>query len=166
MRSGKKKFTPAMKAHMVSPKTPFDILYPAQHHWGALYRNPKEFGLSSIDYIKDVEIAREYAIIGKMIHVDDVDVNDVQSIAKRGGEVLEGPNMKVHIRLEDDTGVIMCIVNRYIYKQLAHEFLREKIGDTWYCVIGKVMAGAKILFIKEVANLNRDIGLNESEEER
>jgi DNA-directed DNA polymerase III PolC len=160
------KMTPAMKRHFDNPKTPFDILYPARHHWGDIYRNPQEYGLASIDYIKDVEESREYAIIGKMIHVDDVDVNDVQSIAKRGGEVLDGPNMKVHIRLEDDTGVIMCIVNRFIYDKLSAEFLREKVGDTWYCVTGKVMPGAKILFIKEVANLNRDIGLNESEEQR
>jgi len=166
MRNGKKPFTPAMKAHMEHPKTPFDILYPAKHHWGQLYRNPSEFGLTSIDYIKDVESPRDYAIIGKMIHVDDVDVNDVQSIAKRGGEVLDGPNMKVHVRLEDDTGVMMCIVNRFVYDQLSQDFLREKVGDTWFCVVGKVMAGAKILFVKEVANLNQQIGLNDSEEER
>lgn len=166
MRSGKKKFTPAMKLHMSKPKTPFDILYPAQHHWGDVYKNPTEYGLSSIDYIKDVEEPRDYAIIGKMIHVDDVDANDVQSIAKRSGQVLDGPHMKVHIRLEDDTGVIMCIVNRFIYEKLSAEFLREKVGDTWYCVVGKVLQGAKILFVKEVANLNRDIGLNESEEQR
>ena len=166
MRKGAKKTTPAMLKHFKNPKTPFDILYPAQHHWGQMYRNPREFGLNSIDYIKDVETARDYAIIGKMIHVDDVDVNDVQSIAKRGGEVLDGPNMKVHVRLEDDTGVIMCIVNRFVYQQLSQEFLREKIGDTWFCVIGKVMSGAKILFVKEVANLNQQIGLNESEEQR
>ena len=165
-RKSGEKMTPAMKRNFDEPKTPFDILYPARHHWGDIYKHPSDYGLSSIDYIKDVDEPREYAIIGKMIHVDDVDVNDVQSIAKRGGEVLDGPNMKVHIRLEDDTGVIMCIVNRFIYDQLSAEFLREKVGATWYCVIGKVMPGAKILFVKEVANLNRDIGLNESEEER
>jgi len=166
MRSGKKPFTPAMKKHMENPKTPFDILYPARHHWGDLYREPSKFGLNTIDYIKNVESPRDYAIIGKMIHVDDVDVNDVQSIAKRGGEVLDGPNMKVHVRLEDDTGVMMCIVNRFVYEQLSQDFLREKVGDTWFCVIGKVMSGAKILFVKEVANLNQQIGLNDSEEER
>ena len=101
-----------------------------------------------------------------MIHVDDVDVNDVQSIAKRGGEILDGPNMKVHVRLEDDTGVMMCILNRFVYDQLAHEFLREKVGDTWYCVQGHVKKGAKILYIESVANLNKQIGLNDSEESR
>jgi len=166
MRSGKKPMTIAMQRHMDYPKTPFDILYPAKHHWGDLYRNPLNYGLDRIDYVKDVDKARDYVIIGKMVYIDDVDANDVQAIAKRGGEVLDGPHMKVHVRLEDDTGVIMCILNRFIYEKLSAEFLREKVGDTWYCVMGKVMAGAKILFIKEVANLNRDIGLNESEEER
>jgi len=166
MRKGKIPFTPAMKKHFDHPKTPFDILYPAQHHWGDIYKDPMKYGVKFVDYIKNVEAAREYVIIGKMIHVDDVDVNDVQSIAKRGGEILDGPHMKVHIRLEDDTGVIMCIVNRYIYNRLSAEFLREKLGETWYCVTGTVMSGAKILFVKEVANLNRDIGLNESEEQR
>ena len=166
VRNGKKPMTPAMKAHFDHPRTPFDILYPCKHHFGDMYDNPLDYGVTKMSYIKDVDKSGEYAIIGKMVTMDDNCVNDVQSIAKRGGELLDGPDMKVHLRLEDDTGVMMCILNRFIYQKLSQEFLREKIGATWYCLIGKVMPGAKILFIKEVANLNQQIGLNESEEQR
>lgn len=166
MRNGKKKWTPSMKAKLTEYETPFDILYPCKHHFSDLYDNPRNYGIQHIEKIVNVEEVGKYAIIGKMIHVDDVDVNDVQSIAKRGGEILDGPHMKVHVRLEDDTGVMMCILNRFAYEQMAHEFLREKIGDTWYCVIGHVKRGAKILYIEEVANLNKQVGLNETKEVR
>ena len=166
VRAGKKSVTPGIHKVMTEPKTPFDILYPCRHHFGHLYKNPLEFGLSKITEIVDIDDAGEYAVIGKMVNVDDIDANDVQSVAKRGGEVLAGPHMKVHIRLEDDTGVLMCILGRYVYEQMSHEFLREKVGGTWYCLVGKIMPGARILFISQVANLNKQVGLNETEEER
>jgi len=165
-REGKVKVTPAMRNTMDNPKTPFDILYPALFHFSDLYKNPLDYGLQKISYINDVEEEGDYSIIGKMVHVDDVDANDVQSIAKRGGEVLDGPHMKVHVRVEDDTGVLMCILGRYVYEQMSHEFLREKVGATWYCLVGKVMKGTKILFISQVANLNKQVGLNEDGEVR
>lgn len=166
IRKGEKKLTQGVLSLLEKPKTPFDVLYPCKHHFGHLYRNPQDYGLDKISYISEINDAGNYTVIGRMVHVDDVDANDVQSIAKRGGEVLDGPHMKVHLRIEDDSGIMMCILNRFIYDQLAHEFLREKVGKTWYCLIGKVRKGAKIFYIKQVANLNRQIGLNESEEER
>ena len=166
VRTGKKKITPAMIRMLEKPKTPFDVLYPCRHHFGHLYKNPLEFGLQKITEVVDIDAAGEYAVIGKMVNVDDFDSNDVQSVAKRGGEVLAGPHMKVHLRIEDDTGVLMCILGRYAYEQMSHEFLREKVGATWYCLVGKVMPGARILFISQVANLNKQVGFNESEEER
>jgi len=166
VRKGEKTLTPAMLNMLEKPKTPFSILYPARHHFGNLYKNPTDFGVPKIHLIDDVNDPGEYCVIGKMLHVDDVHVNDVQAIAKRGGEVLSGPDMKVHIRIEDDTGVIMCILGRFVYEQMADEFLREKVGSTWYCIMGKIMPGIRVLFITQVANLNKQIGLNEGEEER
>lgn len=166
IRKGKKKLTPGILNVLENPKTPFDILYPCKHYWGDLYENPLDYGLDKISLIVDVEEAGDYTVIGKMTHIDDVDVNDVQSIAKRGGEILDGPHFKVHLRVTDDTGTLMCILNRFAYEQLSHEFLREKVGETWYCLKGKVLKNTKILFIKEVANLNKQIGLKDDEEDR
>ena len=166
VRKGNKKLTPGILKMMENPKTPFDILYPTLFHFGDMYKNPMNYGLNKVSEIVELDSAGEYAIIGKMIGVDDVDANDVQAVAKRNGEYLEGPHMKVHFRVEDDSGVMMCIVGRFVYEQLAHEFLKEKIGKTWYCLIGKVMEGTKILHIEKVANLTNQVGLKETEEIR
>lgn len=165
-RNGTGKMTPGIINVMQNPKTPFDVLYPTLFHFEDMYKNPMNYGLHKVHRIVEVSDPGEYAIIGKMVHVNDIDVNDVQSIAKRGGEVLDGPHMKVHIRIEDDSGVMMCIVNRFIYDQISHEFLRTKVGATWFCLIGKVLEGNKILFISKVANLNNQVGLREDEENR
>lgn len=166
MRNGKKHLTDGIVKLLENPRTPFDILYPALFHFGDMYKNPRNYGLDKLDRIIDVQQDGEYAILGKMIHVDDVDANDVQSVAKRDGKRLDGPTLKVHIRVEDDSGVMMCIVGRFVYEQLAHEFLGEKVGKTWYCLIGKVLKGNKILFVSKVANLNKQVGLRDEEEIR
>ena len=167
IRKGKKNLTPGILKLMENPKTPFDILYPINHHFGDLYKNPLKYGLENLMEIRNVEEGQgRCSVIGKMIVNDEVDLNDVQSIAKRGGEIIEGVHMKVHVRLEDDSGTLMCIVGRFQYERLSQAFLRAKTGKTYFAIIGDVRKGAKILYVKQVANLNDQIGLNETEEQR
>lgn len=167
IRTGEKRVTPGIMKKMIEPKTPFDILYPTKHHFGMIYREPLAYDLENLMYINDIKEGEgSCAIIGKLIMCDDIDANDVQSIAKRGGEKLDGPTMKVHARLQDDTGVMMCILSRFRYEEMSQSLLRAKVGDTWFAFIGTVMNGAKILHIEQVANLSFQIGLNHNKEDR
>ena len=167
IRKGEKKMTPGIAQKLSNPETPFDILYPVFHHYGDIYNNPYKYGLQNVKLISEIsEGEGDVSIIGKMIMCDDVDVNDVQSVAKRGGEILEGPNMKIHVRIEDDTGVMMCILSRFKYKDMSQTFLRSKVGDTYFAIVGKVMKGAKILLIEQAANLSKQLGLNKEKENR
>ena len=167
IRKGEAKLTPSLLTKLTYPETPFDILYPVIHHFGKIYNDPYEYGLKNLKVVRAVEEGGgEVSVIGKLISCDDVDANDYQSIAKRGGEKLDGPTMKVHARIEDDTGIIMCILGRYRYKEMAQLLLRAKIGDTYFAIVGKVIPGAKIIMIEQIANLSQQIGLNEQKEKR
>ena len=167
IRKGLKPMTPGIKHKMDNPETPFDVLYPTFHNYGDLYKNPINYGLPNLKLISDVkEGDGKISIIGKMITCDDVDANDYQSVAKRGGERLDGPTMKVHTKIEDDTGIMMCILGRFKYKEMSQSLLRAKVGDTYFAIIGTVMSGAKILLIEQIANLSIQIGINENPEDR
>ena len=167
IRNGEKKLTPAMSHKMQFPETPFDILYPILHKYGDIYDNPLSYGLNSVYTINRIEEGlSDVSVIGTMIMCDDVDVNDIQSVAKRGGEILDGPHMKVHMRLQDDSGVVMCILGRYKYAEMAQTLLRSKIGKTDFAIVGNILSGAKILMIEKIANLSVQIKPNNEKEDR
>lgn len=167
VRNGEKKLTPGIHHKMNYPETPFDVLYPVFHNYGDIYKVPLDYGLKNLKLISEIQEGEgEISIIGKLIMCDDVDVNDVQSVAKRGGELMSGPHMKVHVRIEDDTGVMMCILGRYKYEEMSQSLLRAKVGDTFFAIIGKVMSGAKILLIDKIANLSKQLGTNDKKEDR
>jgi len=167
VRKGEKAITTGLKFKLEHPETPFDILYPVFHHFRKLYKTPSEYGLQKLSLISQIsEGDGEVSVIGKMIMCDDTDMNDVQAVAKRGGEIIEGKHMKVHVRIEDDTGVIMCILGRFKYEEMSQSLLRAKVGSTYFAIVGKIMSGAKILLIDKVANLSAQIGLNPDKEDR
>jgi len=167
IRKGEAKLTPAILKKLTYPETPFDILYPVIHHFGKLYKDPYEYGLKNLKMVSSIsEGDGEISVIGKLISCDDVDANDYQAIAKRGGEKLDGPTMKVHAKIEDDTGIVMCILGRFKYKEMSQQLLRTKVGDTYFAIVGKVIPGAKIILIDKIANLSVQIGLNNDKEER
>lgn len=167
IRKGLKDSTPAMQHKMDFPETPFDILYPILHRYGDIYDKASEYGLENVTTInKIIEGMGRISVIGTMITCDDNDANDVQSVAKRGGEILDGPHMKIHMRLEDDSGVVMCILGRYKYEKMSQTLLRAKVGKTDFAIVGKVLSGAKIIMIEKIANLSVQMPKNDEKEDR
>ena len=167
IRKGEKKLTPAMAHKIQFPETPFDILYKITHNYGNIYDNPLSYGLNKITTVNRIEEGMgEISVIGTMITCDDVDINDVQSVAKRAGEIISGPHMKVHMRLQDDSGVVMCILGRFRYEEMSQTLLRAKVGKTDFAIVGKVLSGAKIIMIEKIANLTVQIDKNNDKEDR
>lgn len=167
IRNGEAKLTPSILHKMTYPETPFDILYPVIHHYGKIYKDPYSYGLKNLKVISNlIEGGGEVSVIGRIVTCDDVDANDYQSVAKRGGEKLDGPTMKVHARIEDDTGIVMCILSRFKYKDMAQILLRAKLGETYFAIVGKMIPGAKIILIEQIANLSKQVGFNTEKEDR
>ena len=162
IRNGKAKMTPSIMKMMVSPVTPFDFLYPTQHYWGKLFDKPSEYGLSeSPTAISEITEGEFYAI-GKLIHMDDSDMNELSRVKTRGYEI-DGQSRRVSFRIEDDTDNLVCIISNKYYNSQASSVNTAKVNSDWLCVKGFVKEGLPILFVTEVANLSRQLKYDSDE---
>ncbi len=137
-------------------ETKFDILYPCKHYWGLMFKTPKRYGLyTKPTVIKKVNKKGEYLIIAQLMKKNVRDLNEIQNVMKRGGEIYEEYTKLLNITVEDDTGSLMCRVNRYEYDKLGAIVAEEGEEETdWYLIRGKIISDDIIfLFISEIHKL-------------
>lgn len=155
-RSGKAKLTPSLYKALMSPKTDFDILFPCKHYWGHLYKDPAKYGLERCpDLIKNVDGRGEYIIIGKLVDRNLRDLNEHIFLSKRNGELVEEDNLYLNFKLEDDTDLISCKIDRYLYKRFGKKIAESgRVGLDWYLLKGKIKSDWRKIDVIEIINLN------------
>lgn len=129
-------------------KTSFDILYPCEHYWGKMFANPGRYGLyDSPTRIEEIKHVGQYLVIAQLMKKNIRDLNELQNVMSRGGELYEDRTKLLNITVEDDTGVIMGRIGRDDYDEIglvvAEEGEEEK---DWYIIKGKII-GEDILFL-------------------
>ena len=123
---------PGLKKLLTNPKTPFDIIFTAEHYWGFLYQDPKSHGLhEKPERIIDIDGRGKYVLLGKLIEKNiDEDI--------------------IKIKLEDDTDEIRCRIDtRHV--QVSDKFLVE---DDWYLVMGRIRSDWRSVSVENILNLN------------
>lgn len=128
-------------------------LYPIQARVDELYPDGLAEGLnihSKITPCDDVDATEKYQsflVIGRTIRVDDKDGNDPERVASRG-YAFKGPSMELNIRVQDDSGDILCKIGRKDYPNLAKRFKDEnKNGKTLWCIKGKASPGFSMIWV-------------------
>lgn len=149
------KLTPNMIKKLMNPETPFDILFPAQHYWGNLYERPWEFGLDSkITFVEDIRGEGEYIFIGKLVDRNLRDLNEYQSVVKRGGEVIENDTLFLNLTLEDDTDSVIATIDRFKFERMGRHIAETgKVGHDWYLVKGYIKGQWRRVNVTEILNL-------------
>lgn len=140
---------------LMNPETPFDILFPAQHYWGEIYSKPWEFGLDrKVENIEDIRGEGEFVFIGKLVDRNLRDLNEYQSVVKRGGEIIEHDTLFLNMTLEDDTDSIICTIDRFRFEKLGRKIAEQgKVGHDWYLVKGFIKGQWRRVNITEILNL-------------
>jgi len=148
--------TASIQKKLDEPKTTFDILYPCDHYWGRLFLSPKSFGLpKKPTVVKRVNKKGTFFIVAQLIKKNVRDLNEARHVLNRGGEILDEHTKLLNITVEDDTGSIMCRVNRFDFDKLGKEVAEEgEEGVDWYLIKGNIIADDIIfLFISEIHKL-------------
>jgi len=155
-RAGKTKFTPSMIHAIKDPDTIFNILFPCEHWWGDIFERPEEFGLENPPtVIEKITKPGDYLLIGRMVDRNLRDLNETQSVARRGGKVLTDHTLFLNLILEDDTDSIVVTVNRYKYEQIGRKIAETgKVGHDWFLVKGTIKDKWRRVDVKEILNLN------------
>jgi DNA polymerase III alpha subunit len=157
-RAGKKKWTPAKMKALLNPVTPFDTLYPCYDLWKDVYENYTEYGLKMApDYIKDTNINRDsYLFIGKVVKKDPIDLNNYTRVAMRDGKILKTHTKMMKVTIEDDTGQMNTVVDRYAYDKIDVDGFVEKLvaGKSWVIVRGEVDHTYRYVRVTHMFNLD------------
>jgi len=156
LRKAGKPLKPAMYKKLISAPTPYQILYPVRHWWGDLFDRPGHYGLPfKPTVIRDIEESGEYIIVAQVKQKDVRDLNEYNELMKRGGKVLEKHDKFLRLVMEDDTGKMLCKIDRFKYEEMNGAGWSEKIvtGKTWLILKGEVKQGWRVLNINAIFDL-------------
>lgn len=161
MRDGKLKPTPQFWKIMADPQTPFDIVFPTEHYWGKLYRDPISYGLpGKPDLIESIDGEGNYLAIGVLTEKNLRDLNEYEFLKSRGGELVTEKNLYLNFAIEDDTGTIMCKINRWKFDDLGGMNIAEnaKVGETWFLVRGAIKGQYRSITVDAIVDLKEKFG--------
>jgi hypothetical protein len=104
---------------------------------------------SDITDITDLDADRpgEFVFFGKLKEKNLRDMNETVNLAKRGGRKVDRNNLWLNMTFEDDTGPIICTIDRFRYNKLGKPIVEEgRIGD-WYLIKGTVKKGFRKIYL-------------------
>jgi DNA polymerase III alpha subunit len=133
-------YTESLVMKLMNPNSIFNILFPCDHYWGDYYRNPINYGLGAPPSMinQSVEVG-SYIVIGKLTMKNLRDLNELASVVKRGGEIIEEDALFLNIALEDDTDRLICQIDRFKFEEMGRDVLENgRIDFDWYIVKGEI----------------------------
>jgi DNA-directed DNA polymerase III PolC len=143
-------FTKREQTLLETGTTPWDRVFECAERWAHIFSDPAKFGINSrLCTIAEITSESEgtFVFIAKVTEKNLRDHNELQNLAKRGGRVMSGQTLFLHLTLEDDTGSISGGINRYLYTQYGLPIVEQgKIGD-WYIFKGENRAGFRHIHI-------------------
>ena len=158
-RASGEKLSAGIISKMINAVTPFDILYPADHYWGDIYKRPEAYGLSSSpSKIIEAQGKGKYLLIGKLTSKNIRDLNEYVNLQKRGGKVLEENTLELAIKIEDDTDNIMCSIGRFKYEDQGRWIAENGVVDQdWFLIKGEIKHQSRYLVISEIMKLDESM---------
>ncbi len=149
-------YTKSIVNKLMNPITPFVDIFPCKTRYGALYKNPIQYGMSTpLSYIENVIDKGEYTFIGKLKLIDLRDRNDYQSVVKRGGTKVTNNQFYLKMFVEDDTDTIMVMISPQSFDSLNGRAIAEKskIDHTWFLIRGKIQSDWRMITISTIFDL-------------
>lgn len=160
-RNNSSSLTPGIIKKLIDPVTVFDILSPCKHHWGILFDKYTDYGLDKPPItIGEIDGKDDYMFIGRLVDRNLRDLNEYQSVVKRGGTIIENDTLFLNMTVEDDTDSIICTINRYKYEAMGKHIAETgTVGESWYLIRGIIKDKWRRIDVTAITNLNEVIGL-------
>jgi DNA polymerase III alpha subunit len=132
-------------------------LFEAQVKFRDYYEDPESVGLregSRVTLNKDLsdQCSGEFVILGKLIEKNLRDLNETASLSKRGGQRISGDTTFLHLKLEDDTDLMMATVGRFDMRTLGKQFLDAPL-NSWWLIRGEMKKGWRRIYVKKAKRL-------------
>ena len=151
-RNLKQPLTPRQEKLLASGTTAYDDIFECERKFGHIKKNPEQHNIKSkISDIAtlDADTPGRYVFFGKLKEKNLRDMNETVNLAKRGGRRVETHNLWLNMTFEDDTGPIICGIDRFKYPKLGKPIVEEgRIGD-WYLIKGLIRPGFRKVHIEK-----------------
>jgi DNA polymerase III alpha subunit len=151
------KLSTAQRSKLLAPNnTPWHNLKRLQTKFGHLYAAPEAHKINGpIVKIEDIpERKGEYCFIATLKERNLRDLNETQSLAKRGGKVMHYNNLFLNLQLEDDTGSILATINRWQYPKIGKPLMEEASDGHDFLIRGEIMEdGRRKINISKIKRL-------------
>jgi DNA polymerase III alpha subunit len=142
-----------MQTLMDNPVTPYDNLFPVTDQFRDVYEDPRKFNIKSLPlcFCNDVQESGEetnHVVIGRLVRKSIRDLNEESSVLKRGGKILKENTTKMTFLIEDDSGMLLCSINRFKYKEMGKPIIESVAPGEYLVVRGKLLPGySRIFFV-------------------
>lgn len=149
--------TPRQEKLLQNGQTAYDDIFECERRFGHIKKEPEKHKIKSkISDIFDLDADTpgEYVFFGKLKEKNLRDMNETVNLAKRGGRRVETHNLWLNMTFEDDTGAIICGIDRFKYPKIGKPIVEDgRIGD-WYLIKGKIRSGFRKVHIEKWRKLN------------
>ena len=141
----------------------FSDVYPTRRRFGDFYSAPEKHPAylrpdTVVTEIDKIDGAGDFVIVGRMESKDLGDYNEPIRIKRRNGVVRRGPTLFLDLKIVDDTGKILCRVDRFEFEEIGRKIWDAAPINTWWLLRGerKIFggdSGFKMLYVKRIKQL-------------
>lgn len=142
----------SLRKRLEGGETPLDTLYPVRDAYARILPDPTTRNIMSAPVpIAEIEeyIGDNCMVVATPIRINPRDANEEINIAKRDGKRIEGePTAYLTLRLRDDSGELLAIVNRWKYAKVGAGIVhRGGAGKALYAVKGDIIEYEKAVMM-------------------
>jgi DNA polymerase III alpha subunit len=157
--------TIAQRTKLLAPNnTPWHNLKRLHTDYAELYEDPTNYRGEALPNgvrgpvlnIEDIpETKGEYLFLATLKDRNLRDLNETQSLAKRGGKLIHHNNLFLNLQVEDDTGSILCTINRWKYAQLGKPLMEEASDGHDFLIRGEIIEdGRRKIHISKMVKMS------------
>lgn len=154
-------YTPGQLRLLNNAVTPWDDIFECNTKWGHIKNQPEKYNIKT--RIMDIsEISGntegEFLVFGKLKEKNLRDMNEAVNLMKRGGRKVTSNNLWLNIMIEDDTGSIICRIDRYHYEQWGKPIIENMTeNEDWLLIKGSVSKGFRLIVVNRYRHLTEKV---------
>jgi len=156
-RDLKQPLTPRQEKLLDQGHTPYDDVFECERRFGHIKADPAAHKIvTPITDIQDLDANNPgtFVFFGKLKEKNLRDMNEASNLQRRGGRLVEKNNLWLNLILEDDTGQVMCTVDRFKYDRLGKQISDlGKLGD-WYLVKGRMNERFRKIYVEKYRKMS------------
>ncbi len=156
--------SPVQRSKLLAPNnTPWHNINRLQKEYADLYNDPDNWftpltpkGVTGpVVKVEDIiEEKGEYCFIATMKQRNLRDLNETQSLVKRGGKRVKHHELFLNLTMEDDTSSILCTIDRWKYPDIGIPIMEAQADGQDFLVRGRVRQdGWRKIHIERIVRL-------------